>query len=115
MNLLQETKEILKEMGKKESDVLWVGSTDGKYIITFQQFKKLAQSFIYDEGFGAQEVARDLVVVGKDWWLERSEYDGSEGWEYKTIPSKTNKPKKIKEIGQTKKIMGESIEDLNEE
>lgn len=23
------------------------------------------------------------MIVGENWWLERSEYDGSEGWEYK--------------------------------
>lgn len=27
-----------------------------------------------------------LIVVGKDFWLERHEYDGSEWWEFKSIP-----------------------------
>lgn len=26
------------------------------------------------------------VVVGKDFWLERGEYDGSEWWSFKTTP-----------------------------
>ena len=26
------------------------------------------------------------VAVGDNWWLERAEYDGSEWWEFKTIP-----------------------------
>jgi hypothetical protein len=29
-----------------------------------------------------------IIVVGKDWWLERHEYDGSEWWEFKTMPDK---------------------------
>lgn len=27
------------------------------------------------------------MVVGDDWWLERHEYDGSEWWEFKRLPS----------------------------
>ena len=27
-----------------------------------------------------------LVVVGKDFWLERNNYDGSEWWEFKQVP-----------------------------
>lgn len=35
----------------------------------------------------AQEVAHDLKIVGDDWWLERSEYDGAERWNFKTLPN----------------------------
>lgn len=27
------------------------------------------------------------MLVGDGWWIERAEYDGSEWWEFKTIPT----------------------------
>lgn len=45
-----------------------------------------------DEGYGAPEVATDLLVVGADFWLERCEYDGSEWWEFKQMPKCKNLP-----------------------
>jgi len=77
VNLLEETLEKLKECGFRESDVSWVGSKDGEYAISWEEFKKIAD-IEYDNGYGTPEIAIDLVVVGKDWWLERHEYDGSE-------------------------------------
>ena len=29
-------------------------------------------------------------IVGDNWWLERDEYDGAEGWEFKVMPIKPN-------------------------
>ena len=85
MNLLEETIEVMVQHNKTECDVLWVGSGRGEYEIGWNKFKSIAD-FGYDGGFGGQEIAKDLVVVGKDWWLERHEYDGSEWWEFKTLP-----------------------------
>jgi len=93
VNLLEETLEVLKKYGKSPKDVKWVGSKDGKYAITWSEFKKIAD-VIYDNGCGSQEVAKDLVVVGEDWWLERCECDGSEWWEFKTLP--VRQPEAIK-------------------
>lgn len=42
--------------------------------------------FTYHDGFGGVEIDMGLIVVGKDFWLERHEYDGSEWWEFKSIP-----------------------------
>ena len=39
-----------------------------------------------DSGYGSAEIREDLVIVGKDWWLERDEYDGSEWWAFHTMP-----------------------------
>lgn len=37
----------------------------------------------YDDGYGSQEIAADLVVAFTDGgFLRREEYDGSEWWEY---------------------------------
>ena len=92
MNLKDETLAILKDYGKTKEDVLWVGCN--KFKLPIDLFWKLADKN-YHAGFGGQEVAIDLLVVGRDWWLERHEYDGSEWWEFKTIPVE---PKKTKQV-----------------
>jgi hypothetical protein len=98
-NLLEETLEALKENGKSEEDVRWVGCKiycglpkwftyyfEG--VKSWEEFKKEAKDVWYDRGYGAQEIADGLVVVGDDWWLERHEYDGAECWKFKTLPNK---------------------------
>jgi len=81
MNLLNETLSELRRKNLNPSDVEWVGSEDGDYAIDWAAFEKMA-NFDYDCGWGSQKVARDLVIVGSDWWLSRYEYDGSEGWAF---------------------------------
>jgi len=99
MTLLKETIEKLKDVNKLESDVLWCGKIEsGEYdfedqtigYFTWKEFEILADR-TYDSGFGSPEVNKYLIIVGKDWWLERHEYDGSEWWEYKTMPKKPKK------------------------
>lgn len=87
IRLLRETIDVIHENKKKLEDVLWVGSEDYGYI-TWVEFAKIADTTEYNNGYGGAEIATDLVVVGKDWWLERHEYDGSEWWEYKSLPVK---------------------------
>lgn len=94
-NLLKETLEILKLNKKKPSDVLWVGNE--KFYTTWENFKEIAD-VKYDAGFGSQQVASDLSIVGSDFWLERFEYDGSEHWEFKSIPQKPDKQATIKAL-----------------
>ena len=84
-NLLQETIKDLINEGKSEDDVIFV--TDGENVNTWEWFKKNAD-FRYDNGFGGAEIMEDLKIVGKDWWLERHNYDGSEWWEFKKKPKK---------------------------
>ena len=82
-NLLEETEALLQEKGKGWDDIAWIGLNDQE--INIEDFKRIANTE-YEPGFGTQEVARSLLVVGKDFWLERHEYDGSEWWEYKALP-----------------------------
>lgn len=90
-NLLQETIKILNDCGKTEDDVLWVGCCEnwasGRPDVknTWEWFKSKAD-FEYDDGYGHEEINMSLVVVGKDFWLERNNYDGSEWWEFKQMP-----------------------------
>jgi len=114
MNLLKETIKKLKYEGKKAQDVIWCGSKDFRF--SWKKFKEVA-NFDYNNGFGGQEVAEDLKIVGKDFWLERHEYDGSEWWEYKEMPEKTKKTIKnpkltVREYGcwLTLKEMSEHVE-----
>ncbi len=81
-NLLEETREGIRSSGRTVYDVAWVGSDDGEYSISWEEFEEIA-NVNYDSGFGGAEVAKDLVVVfrdGSNMW--RGEYDGSEWWEY---------------------------------
>ena len=102
-NLLVETIEVLKNHNKTINDINWVGN--GKYYFDVNEFLNIA-NVEYDNGYGAPEVAEDLLVVGDNWWLERHEYDGSEWWEYKEIPLKPNKKIELKAltISQAKKL-----------
>ena len=79
-NLLKETKAVLKEHGKSFDDVAWIWCEE--YQIPVASFMSLADQE-YNDGYGSPKVATNLVVVGKGFWLERAEYDGSEWWEYK--------------------------------
>ena len=82
-NLLEETLQALENQDLREADVFWAGSVGHR--ISWSKFKVLANKD-YDNGYGGQEVCRDLLIVGKDWWFERHEYDGSEWWEFKKHP-----------------------------
>lgn len=91
-NLLEETLQTLRLYGLSEDDVEWVGGN--KTWFTWEDFKFLA-NVEYDEDYGVREVAEDLIIVGKDWWLERGEYDGKEWWEFKSIPTKEGRRYKV--------------------
>lgn len=82
MNLLGETKDAISQSGHSTDDVRFVGSRDGKLGIPWSQAEKVLD-IDYDDGYGGQEIAADLVVVFTDGgFLRREEYDGSEWWEY---------------------------------
>ncbi len=83
MNLLEETVRTLKDFNLSPADVEFIGN--GESFMFWNDFEKVA-NFEYDPGYGLEEISLSLVVVGRDWWLERHEYDGSEWWEYKERP-----------------------------
>ena len=105
MNLLYETIEILADNGKALPDIIAIGNSD--YSMTLEEFIELA-NVEYDESYGAQEVADDLYLVGEDFWLERHEYDGAEGWDFKQMPTIATDGKKIKylTVGQREVATG---------
>jgi hypothetical protein len=89
MNLYNETMESLEAHGKTFDDVVAVCGE--KFQITKDDFVKYSKTE-YDDGYGAPEVAEDLLIIGADFWLERHEYDGSEWWEFKQMPIYKNLP-----------------------
>ncbi len=93
-NLLKGTLEIMTEHGKTPADVRWTGSSDGMFVGNWYDFASRA-NFEYNSSYGSNEVAAALVVVGDDWWLERGEYDGSEWWEFKTVPTMSPNAKEL--------------------
>ena len=103
-NLLKETIEDLKYYNKTLDDVLWIGTRD--YKITKEQFIELAD-FEYEDGFGSQKVATDLVIVLEDMYFTRAEYDGSEWWEPHSFPKEPTETKEIKGL-----IITDFVEDL---
>ena len=91
-NLLEETKKVLSDHDKKIDDIKWIGTKN--VYVSIDDFLKKADTK-YDDGFGAQEVACNLVIVGDNWWLTREEYDGAEGWRFNQIPTKPDTQLKL--------------------
>lgn len=87
MNLLKETLEDIKNSDHTVADIVFIGSEVTGHCCDWQEFEVLANTD-YDCGFGAQKIARDLIIVfsdGQRMW--RHEYDGSEQWHY-SVPVK---------------------------
>ena len=97
MNLLDETKSAISRSKHSTDDVRFVGSRDEKLGIPWSQAEKVLD-IDYDNGYGSQEIAADLVVAFTDGgFLRREEYDGSEWWEYEPPfrVTETQKPFKL--------------------
>ena len=95
-NLWEETISILNDNDKTWKDVMFV--CGDAFTIPLSNFEELAKKTNYDNGFGRQIIASDLKVVGENFFLERREYDGSEWWEYKIMPSMPIKVVTIKSL-----------------
>jgi len=81
INLLEETIRAIREYNEKPENIEFIGSEEGDYSCSWDEFKALADRE-YDSVNGGQRVASDLVILfksGKRMW--RDEYDGTEDWE----------------------------------
>lgn len=99
MNLLTETLDFMKELGKTPDDVMYVKMTkdsgfwkdfDDSYpdeiLVDFDTFASVANQ-VYNNGYGSNEVNTSTTILFKDNAVMcRWEYDGAEGWEYITLP-----------------------------
>ena len=112
VNLLSETIEILSKYNKTLKDVKWFGFCEERFSLS-----KITEilDIDYDNGFGGTEIYGSLVVCGRNWWLERNEYDGSEWWEYKEKPKKPNKLAKIFYVSQYDKELRNQTKERKQE
>lgn len=111
MNLYDETVRILDDYGKTMQDIVFIQGND--FRISWDNFVSVAKETNYDDGFGAQEVAMDLVLVGDGFWLEREEYDGSEGWVFKQMPSPVRRVEVVENLSVHEEQIGwETLEDI---
>ena len=111
LNLLDETKSAISQSEHSTDDVRFVGSRDEKLGIPWSQAEKVLD-IDYDNGYGSQEIAADLVVVFTDGgFLRREEYDGSEWWEYEPPfrGPETQKPFRLVKLTYS----ADSLEDIN--
>lgn len=114
-NLLDETLRVLNSHDKTPADVLWVGAESfGRF--SWSDFEKRAD-IEYDFGYGAQEVAYDLIICGEGWWMTRREYDGSECWQWHEQPEPPQKERapRLLSCSQTVQVGWKSLQELHEE
>ena len=97
VNLLRETIELLERHGKKLSDIEFIRGVNPPSYKTINH--KVDEGTLneildldYDADYGIENINLNLQLVGKDFWLERREYDGSEWWEYRTMPTYDGTP-----------------------
>lgn len=92
-NLLDETIEFMNKHNHSRSDIRFIGSADGVYECSWNEFIELADKE-YDEGYGYHKVVTDLIIEFIDGdRMTRWEYDGAEGWFF--TPSRRLSTKKI--------------------
>lgn len=112
MNLLAETISDINSSGHDISEIVFIGSEESGHSCTWDKFTSLADKD-YHSGYGAQEVASDLIVVFSDGaTMKRGEYDGSEWWEYS---KPFTKPEATKEITSLFGGMWGDLEEANKE
>lgn len=128
-NLYEETKEILKYYRKTIDDVTLVCGE--QFAISKNTYVRLAARTFYNDMYqSGQCVAKDLMLIGKDFIMHRDfdDDDGSEGWMFFKVPLDlipTN-TKRIKEmpisiisaiIGKNSclALCGKTLADLNME
>ena len=97
-NLLEETKFCIEASGHTVKEITFIGSQESGHSCSWEKFRLLADK-TYDSGFGAQQVAKDLIIVfadGQKMW--RSEYDGSEWWDFVKLFEQPEKTKPIERL-----------------
>lgn len=109
-NLWDETIECLEHHNLTWNDVQYVAGQS--FQITKENFEEVARNTNYDAGYGTAEVARDLVLVGSNWWLVRAEYDGSECWRFLKQPDVLGL--QVIPITSLAKPYGGTLNDINE-
>lgn len=109
-NLLIETLNKLNLINKAIEDIDYINMEDCSYNVPsedyldyksyygvsyfttiWSEFEFYSEKYFknYDSGYGGVIVPNLTTIVFKDnYWLERWQYDGSEGWDYKRKPER---------------------------
>lgn len=111
VNLLDETKKFLQLYNKTLSDIRRVFGND--YQIPVDNFVEIAKDTYYDASLGVQETAKDLILVGDDFYAVRYEFEGNEGWEYHPMTFKI--PEKVQTVTKLAGGMWKTLKEINEE
>lgn len=82
MNILTEIQTLMHNHNKSENDVVYVGTLDQSYKITWEEFKKISDIHYTETDF----VASDIVIVGTNWYIRRNDTYYSY-WEFIDIPA----------------------------
>lgn len=107
MNLLEGTIYEIIHSGHTIEDIIHIGNE--KYECSWEEFVKLA-NIDYQEGFGGQKVAMDLMIIFKDGQVMiREEYDGDEWRQFK------KEDKVYKKISNLSGEYWAKLDDLNNE
>jgi len=101
MNIIKELDYKIKDSGHIPTDIKWLTLSYGDWseqkitvpptegIKGYSKAKELYKNTNYNNGYGSQELD-GIVVFNDNSWLERWEYDGSEGWDFKQTPQIEN-------------------------
>ena len=101
---------ILEIYGKTIADIEYIGSSETK--INTNKALELMKGTNYDNDFGGQEIADNLMIKGNGFIMTRGEYDGSEWWDYIQLDKPL--PQVERDIKSFKANLGwESLEEIN--
>jgi conserved hypothetical protein len=104
MNLLKETLEILEKNNKTFDDIEHIViiseyDSEKNCVIPKDDYLRIAKITDYHNGYGGAEIDMGLMLLGKDFRLVRSEYDGAEWFDFINynieLPKKINNNPKI--------------------
>ena len=94
--ILEVFKKVLERGQEVECAIVWrlEGEERGDDYIklkvgyTPSDYTKFLQDldFVYDNGYGAQELDGFIWIKNRDYWYGREEYDGAEGWVLRKKP-----------------------------
>ena len=110
-NLYDETVEVLESHDKTIDDIEYIGSSETK--INTNKALELMKETNYDNDFGGQEIADNLMIKGNGFIMTRGAYDGSEWWDYMQLD--TPLPQVERDIKSFKVNLGcwRSLEEIN--
>ena len=83
INFYEEIVKTLEKFNKSINDIVWIGTKI--YKVNKEKFLEDAKKLEYDKGYGLEVINMNLIIAGKDWYLERWEYDGSEGFSFVSL------------------------------